>query len=172
MRRETREMALCSVMAALGTVLLFLGGVVPMALYACPMLASMTLLPVREGCRKSYCWCCFGATAALGLLLGPDKEAAMVYCFLGWYPLVKPRLDALRVRGVRLAAKLALCAVSVGAMYGVMVWVLRLSAVIDELEHTGPWLLAATAALGVVLFLLYDVLLTRLTAVVRRRRKR
>lgn len=170
MRKQTRELALAGMMAALGGALMFLSGVIPLALYACPMLASLTLLPVREECRRSYRWCCFAAIALLGLLLGPDKEAALLFCFLGYYPLVQPRLDAIRSPGVRLCAKLALCLVAVGAMYAAIVFVFRLAAVIAELESTAPWLLAVTALLGVAVFVLYDVLLHRFAALYRRRK--
>ena len=87
MRQQTRELALASVLGALAVLFLFLGGVLPLALYACPLLASVCLLPVREECRASYQWCCFFAAAILGLLLGPDKESALLFCFLGYYPL-------------------------------------------------------------------------------------
>lgn len=172
MKKQTRELALAGMMAALGGALMFLSGVIPLALYACPMLASLALLPVRETCRAGYQWCCFAAIALLGLLLGPDKEAALLFCFLGYYPLVQPRLDAVHSRAARLAAKLALCLLAVGIMYAAIVFVFRLSAVIYELEHTAPWLLAVTAALGLVVFALYDVLLHRFTALYRRRKRR
>ena len=54
MRQQTRELALASVLGALAVLFLFLGGVLPLALYACPLLASACLLPVREECRASY----------------------------------------------------------------------------------------------------------------------
>ena len=56
MRQQTRELALASVLGALAVLFLFLGGVLPLALYACPLLASVCLLPVREECRASYPW--------------------------------------------------------------------------------------------------------------------
>ena len=46
MRKATKELALCSMLAALSVVLLCLGGIVPFAVYACPMLASGALLAV------------------------------------------------------------------------------------------------------------------------------
>ena len=52
-----------------------------------------------------------------------------------------------------------------------MLFVLRLEAVVTELSSTAPALLWATAALGLALFLLYDLCLDRLTALYRRRRK-
>ena len=90
MKRSTKELALCGVMTALSVVLLCLGGVIPLAVYACPMLASCALLVLREMCRAQYAWCCWASVALLTLLLGPDKEAAALYLFLGYYPLLQP----------------------------------------------------------------------------------
>ena len=76
MSASTKQLALCGVMTALGVVLLCLGGLVPPALYICPMLASTVLAVIRLECSPRHAWTCFAATAILGLLLGPDKEAA------------------------------------------------------------------------------------------------
>ena len=111
---------------ALGVVFLCLGGIVPLALYACPILASAVLLPVRENCRRSVVWSCYAAIAVLGTLLGPDKESALLFVFLGYYPIVKPRFDAIRRRPLRLAAKLLLAIAAVGAEYAFLLFVLRL----------------------------------------------
>ena len=83
MKGTTRLLALCGVLTALGVVLLCLGGIVPFALYICPILASIALLPVRS--RPRYAWCCYGAIALLGLLLCPDKEVSLLFCFTGYY---------------------------------------------------------------------------------------
>ena len=108
MAKKTHELALCGVLCALAVAFLWLSGVVPLSTYAWPILASATLLPAREECRKSYAWSCFAAAAVLGLLLCADKEAALVFCFLGYYPLVKPNLDAISSKALRLFAKLGL----------------------------------------------------------------
>ena len=161
MGKSTRELALSSLMAALGVVFLCLGGIIPFALYACPILASAALLPVREECRKSYGWCCYAVIAVLGLLLGPDKEAATLFLFLGYYPLIKPRLDTVGNKALRLACKLGIAIVAVGTMYAVLLYVIGLASVVEEFAATAPWMLWTTAGLGVVVFFLYDMLLTR-----------
>lgn len=132
MRKATKELALCSMLAALSVVVLCLGGIVPFAVYACPMLASGALLLVREECRPSYAWCCWAAVAILALLLGPDKEASALYLFLGWYPLLQPKLEAIR----------------------------------------RPLLLWLTAALGLLVFVVYDILLRRFTVMWRRKKRK
>lgn len=166
-----KELALGGMFTALGVVLLCLGGVVPLALYACPILASAVLLPVRERCSKRVAWSCYAAIAILGTLLGPDKEASMLFVFLGYYPLIKPKFDTIRSRALRLSAKLLLAIFAVGADYLILLFVLRLDAVTQELAETAPAILWATCALGLVLFLLYDLTLSRLTVLYRRRRR-
>ena len=172
MRKSTRELALSSLMAALGVVFLCLGGIIPFALYACPILASAALLPVREECRKSYGWCCYGAIAVLGLLLGPDKEAAALFVFLGYYPLIKPRLDRIKNKGLRVSCKLGVAVAAIGTMYAVLLYVIGLASVVEEFAATAPWMLWTTIGLGVVVFLVYDLLLGRFALIYQRRKKR
>lgn len=162
MRKNTKELALCSLMAALGVVFLCLGGMIPFALYTCPILSSMVLLPVRENCRRSYGWCCYAAISILGLLLGPDKEAAALFTFLGYYPLIKPGLDRIGNPILRLACKVGIAAAAISAMYAVLLYVLCLAAVVEEVAETAPWMLWTMVGLGTVVFLVYDVLLGRL----------
>ena len=172
MKKQTHELAFCGVFCALAVALLWMSGVLPLATYGWPLLASLTLLPVREECRSSYAWSCFAAAAALGLLLCADKEAALVFCFLGYYPLLKPKFDALSSRVLRTLAKLSLCAVTMGVMYALIIFVFQLPAVVAEFSETAPWLLWVTAAMGLVLFFVYDLVIDRLSLVYRSRRKR
>ena len=172
MRKQTRELALAGMLGALAAVLLCLGGILPLATYAAPVLASVALLVAREECRAGYAWGCYAVSAALALLLSPDKEAALLYAFLGYYPLLKPRFDALRPRALRLGAKLLLCVAAVGAMYALLLFVFQLDAAVEEFAATAPALLWATVLLGVPVFFVYDLALERLTNIYKRRRTR
>ena len=40
-------------------------------------------------------WAWYGAVTLLSLLMAPDKEAAAVFLALGYYPILKPKLDTL-----------------------------------------------------------------------------
>jgi len=135
MKRDTHRLALAAMLSALGAVLLCLGGILPLSTYACPVLASLAVAAAREECGGKYGFGCYAVTAAIALLLSPDKEAAALFAFLGYYPLLKPRLDALRPAALRAAAKLALCAVAVGAMYALLIFLLRLEALTRELGY-------------------------------------
>ena len=93
-----------------------------------------------------------------------------MFCFLGYYPLVKPNLDAISSKALRLFAKLGLCAVSMGVMYALIIFVFKLPAVVQEFSESATWLLWATAAMGLLLFFVYDLLIDRLAVVYRHRR--
>ncbi|MBQ2323050.1 MAG: hypothetical protein II379_00515 [Oscillospiraceae bacterium] len=172
MKQRTHELALASMLGATAVVLLMLGGIIPLSTFACPVLSSFAILIAGEECRKSYAWTCYAASAILGLLLGPDKESALLFVFLGYYPLLQPKLDALRPAPVRMAVKLALAITAVGAMYALILFVFRLEAVVQEFYAASPAVLWSTIALGLLLFLVYDLALHRLGALYRYRRRK
>ena len=97
-------------MAAAGTALMLLSGAVPIFTYAAPLLASLFLCPVCSRAGNRIAAAVWVITAGLSLLLGADKEAAFFYLFFGWYPIVKPLLDRIGSKGVRIAVKTVLFA--------------------------------------------------------------
>ena len=74
------------------------------------------------------------------------------------------------IEALRLFAKLGLCTVSMGVMYALIIFVFKLPAVVQEFSESATWLLWATAAMGLLLFFVYDLLIDRLAVVYRRRR--
>ena len=93
-RTTSKEMALCGVLAALALTVMILGGMFPAASYCCPVLACILLVPVVETCGRRIAWAWYGAVALLSCLLCPDPEAAALFLFLGYYPIIKGPLDA------------------------------------------------------------------------------
>ena len=96
--------------------------------------------------------------AILSLLLAPDKEAATVFAFLGYYPIVKPRLDKTRLRWLW---KGLLFNVSVLVMYWLLLRVFGLAQVAEDFEEIGVVMLIVLLILGNVTFFLLDKLLEK-----------
>ena len=71
---------------------------------------------------------------------------------------------------LRLLLKVALCTVSMGLMYALIIFVFKLPAVVQEFSETAAWLLWVTAATGLALFFLYDIAIDRLSFLYCRRR--
>ena len=92
------KISLGGMLAALAVVIMNLVGLIPVATFVCPMLCMMVLTLVVRFCGRRIGWAWYGAVSILSVLLGPDKEAAAVFVFLGYYPIVKPRLDRRKLR--------------------------------------------------------------------------
>ena len=92
-RGEARVIAFGGMMAALATTIMCLGGLIPIATFTTPVISMLILAYVTKICGKRIGWAWYGAVAILGLMLAPDKEAAAVFTFIGFYPIVKPVFD-------------------------------------------------------------------------------
>ena len=161
MRKASRDLALCGVLCALAVAIMAMGTIIPAATYCCPVLASMTLVPVLILCGERLSWAMFAASAILSLLFAPDKEAAAIFLALGYYPIVKPKLDRMK-KPRRAALKLLLFNAAIFAvLYGALLFIFRLDALREELFSMGLWLTLALILGGNVIFWLDDKLLER-----------
>ena len=149
-------MALGGVLAALAVVIMSMGTLIPVATYACPMLCALLVQVVLKTCGTRAAWAWYGAVALLSMLLAPDKVAAFVFLFLGYYPILKPKLD--RSRGKWLW-KLLLFNGAVLLMYWLLMAVLGLSQVISDFSEMGFAMTVLLLILGNVTFFLLDRLL-------------
>jgi hypothetical protein len=163
MKNKSRRMALCGMMAALAVTIMLLGGVIPLATFACPMLAGLVLIPVFVECGMKTGWAAYIAMAALGLILCPDKEAALLLAFIGHYPLVRWRLDQLRSGFLRVIAKLGVFNACIGAMYAVLFFLLNMQALMAEYREMGMIMTLICLLMGNVCLLVYDRLIAMLT---------
>ena len=149
-------MALGGVLAALAVVIMSLGGLIPIATYVSPMLCAVLLQAVLLSCGTRVAWAWYGAVAILAVLLSPDKEAAAVFVFLGYYPIVKPRLD--RTRPAWLWKGL-LFNCSVFVMYFLLLRLFGMEELGEEFAEFGFVMLLVLLAMGNVTFFLLDRLL-------------
>lgn len=157
-KRQTaaRAMALGGMMAAVAVVIMCLGGMIPLATFVCPMLCMVILRYVAQLCGQRIGWAWYGAVALLSMLLGPDKEGAALFVFLGFYPLVKPKLDKLPLRWLW---KAILFNADVFLMYWVLIHLFGMAELLAEYQEMGRVLMVITLVLGNVTFFLLDKVL-------------
>lgn len=168
MKEESRKIALCGVSCALAVTILLLGGILPLATFCGPMLAMAALLPVRQECGTRMASAAYGAAAILALLLVADRETALIFVFFGWYPLIQPKILAMRSWPPRLTAKLLFCNLAIALAYGILLFLFRLG----DLAGETPLMTALLVVLGNVVFLLLDRLLVRLAVLWQRKLRR
>lgn len=157
-RSSAKQIALGGVLGALAVVIMSFGGLIPIATYVSPMLCMLMLRLVCLTCGRRIGWAWYGAVAILALLLSADKEAAAVFAFLGYYPIIKPRLDRVRFS---MFWKLLLFNSIMVLMYWLLMAVFGMAALAEVFRGMGTVLLVLTLVLGNVTFLLLDRILSR-----------
>ena len=162
MRANSRKMAVSGMMVALGAAVMLLGGVIPLATFCCPALAGFALIPLVFDCGRVYAWSAYAAIALLSLMLCPDKEAALLFVFLGYYPVLKWDIDVrIRRPWPRRLVKLALWNIAIGLMYALIFFVLKLDQIMADYRDATLAMTLLTLMLGNVTLMLYDVALVR-----------
>ena len=162
---KSKKIALVGMMCALATVIMMMGGLIPLATFICPLLAGLTLIPVFVECGERLSWGAYIAIALLSLMLCPDKEAALLFAFLGYYPVLRWRLDQIRSAVLRLLARLAVFNAAVISMYLVSIFIFQMAAIAAEYRALGLAMTLLTLLLGNITLLVYDVVLRRFTMI-------
>ncbi len=165
---NARVIALGGVTAALAVVIMCMGGLIPLATYIIPVICCVLLQILLPRLGK-YTWVWYCAVSLLGLLLCPDKEAAAVFAFVGYYPIVKPWFQRLPLAFVWKA--LFFNAVIL-VMYQLLIHVFGMAAVAEEFSGLGTVMTIVTLGLGNLCFFMLDRLLTMLQTGKFRRKKR
>ena len=158
MHGNTKNMALGGILAALGVVFMCMGTLIPLATFVCPMLCMVTLSIVRRLAGKRMGWAWYICVGLLSGLLAPDKEAAAVFVFIGYYPLIKPILDRSKLS---LIWKLLFFNAAILLMYTVLIHLLGMDAIAAEFAEMGRIITVLTLALGNICMVLLDMVLAR-----------
>ena len=152
---QASAIALGGVMAALAVVFLCLT-VIPVATFVSPALCMLLLRIVARQCGRRIGWAWYGAVAILGVLLAPDKEAAAVFVFLGYYPLLKPVFDRWKPswlwKGLYFNAAIAV-------LYTLLLKVFGMDQLAQDYAELGIALTAVMMVLANITFFMLDRLL-------------
>ena len=157
---KSKQMALCGLLTALAVVFMVLASVIGIGTFAGPLLAMIALLPLLEEYGSKTALAAYAAAAILGFLIAPELELSLVFAAFGWYPVLRPKLNRLTSRPVRLLIKVVICIAVILMLYGVLLDLLGMTA---DLANAAPLLNLFLLILGVFTFLLMDLALERAT---------
>ncbi len=158
--KTSKNVALCGLLGALSLVVLSLGGLIPAATFCAPALSGILILIGASECGVGQGWLLYLAVAALSFLLVPERETAFVFVFfLGYYPLLKIRLERVRPRPLRWLLKAAVFNGGIGLAYGLLALLFPLPQAEDPGMARVLWLVLL--ALGNLTFWVYDLALVR-----------
>ena len=162
--KNSKKIALTGMLCALAAVIMMMGGLIPLATFCCPAIAALVLIPIFVECGERLCWGAYIAIAALSLMLCPDKEAAALFVFLGYYPILKWRLEQIRRGALRIIAKLGIFNIAIALAYALLIFLFQMDQLLREYAEMGMALTIACLLLGNISLLLYDRLLGIFTA--------
>jgi hypothetical protein len=150
------KLAFCGLMAALGAAVMLLGGVLGVATYCAPLIASAFLIPALTEYGRGYAWLAWLVMAVISVLLSADKESAFFYVFLGYYPIIRALFLRIEKKPLRIAAKLLYFALAAALLYLFLCLVLKLDAVLEDLGSVSAAVNAVCFAVLVALMLGWD----------------
>ncbi|MCI8415088.1 MAG: hypothetical protein HFF00_05605 [Ruminiclostridium sp.] len=160
--KASTRVAFCGLFAAFMLVVMLLGTAIPMTTFLAPALAGALVIPIVWEFGRKAGLLLYIAVSILSLILAPDKEAAFLFLFLlGWYPILRPTIQHISSKAGRVVVKLAICLVSVTAVYALLLFVFTMPDLHAEAASWTLPLLLVFLVLGCVTFLLYDQLLGR-----------
>ena len=141
-------------MAALCVVLMVLGAVLELGMYACPLFAGLCFIPIGQKYGRKYHITLYVAASILCFLMVPNMEENLMFAGLfGWYPIVRPMLQKLP-KVIRWICKLAIFNIVVIAIEWLVMTILVPEAI-------GGVLLWVLLILGNITFLAYDFMIPR-----------
>ena len=160
---KSGKIALGGLLTALGVVLMFLTGLIPIGTYALPAVAGVLLIVAVIEIGAKWAWMIYAAVAVLSLLFAADKEAALLFVlFFGYYPVLKSFLERISNKVLSWISKFAVFNVAVVACFFLAVNFLQLPE--DSFTVFGIYLPWVFLILGNAVFLIYDIALSGLVA--------
>ena len=124
---KSGKIALGGLLTALGVVLMFLTGLIPIGTYALPAIAGVLLIVAVIEIGAKWAWMIYAAVAVLSLLFAADKEAALLFVlFFGYYPVLKSFLERISNKVLSWISKFAVFNVAVVACFFLAVNFLQL----------------------------------------------
>ena len=162
---KSKQTALGGILAAASLAFLWLASIVPSGRLGLAAVAGLFPVAAVLAVGRNAGYLCWAASGLLALLIVPDKGVSLLYLtFLGLYPVVKNRIEAIRRRSVEWILKLAYFNAALAIF-----WLFLRELFLQE----PPSWLGGNAlllfGLSDLVFVVYDLGLSRLIALIRHR---
>ena len=146
-------------LSALGVVMLYMGSIIEVIDLSMAVLASLACIIAVIEYGKSAPWAIYGVTTLLSLILLPNKTPAVFYAiFFGFYPILKEKFEKCSkvTAWVLKETVFNICLV----LMAIATYFLTTTGENTLLQM--PGFIAVVVILAELVFILYDIALTRL----------
>ena len=156
-RDRTRRVAVCAMLSALGVVMLYLGSMIEVVDISMAVIASLLCVFAVIEYGGAYPWLVFAVTSVISMLMLPNKTpAAMYVVFFGFYPILKEKLER-KPKVISWIFKELIFNAALALMIVLVLFVFTMGEIKVE-----TYLVVLLAVLAELMFVLYDIALTRL----------
>ena len=153
------KITICAIVSAMATVVMLMTNL-PIMLYAVPAIAGVLFIIPAIEFNSKWAVLCYSVTALLGLILPTEREATIVFIgFLGYYPILKMRIERIGNRVVEYLLKSLSFNAAIIATYYVIIRIVGINVL--ETGFMGvKTSIAILLLLGNIAFFAFDFALT------------
>ncbi len=158
---KSRKVAFGAAVASLSLVLMIFTGILPVGTYALPCFAGILLVSIVIEFGVPWAIGVYAGVSVLSFLIVSDKEAALYYVFvLGIYPILKSFFERIKLKWLSFTLKLVYFNIVAVAAYFISIFLLSIPQ--ESFSLFGINMPLLFLFLGNVVFIVYDLCLTRL----------
>lgn len=163
-KSKSFKVALGGIIAALSVALMFMTGLIPTLTYAIPAICGFLLTIIVVEISPAFAFAVYFAVSFISIFLVADKEAALFYAlFFGYYSIIKGYIERKCNKTVEWIVKLIIFNISVVAASLIATKVFMIP--FGEFGALGKMAIPLLLVLGNVVFVIYDIALTRIISV-------
>jgi hypothetical protein len=153
--KKQYKIAFCGIITALGTVIMFLTSLIPIATYALPALAGIFIIPVVAEINTKWGFAVFAATSLVSFFLAGDREALLLYIlFFGYYPIIYAFLDRIKAKLIRMIVKMLIF--NTAMVIEMLIAVKLLGIQMESIGNLGNYSVLVLFILYNIVFWIYD----------------
>lgn len=158
------KVAMGGVTAALSILFMVFAGVTTSLVYAIPMVVGALLMFLVIEFGAGFAGFVYVAVSVVSLLVLGNKEAAIMYvAFFGYYPIIKSFIEKHFNKVVSWVVKYIIFNIAMVSAYFIVSKVFMIP--FDDVGILGKYAMPLLLFAGNVLFVVYDIMLTRLVTV-------
>lgn len=161
------KVTLGGICMALSVLVMSATAIIPIASFAFPALAGALLIPLNLKLGKKWALLVYLGVALLSFFVSPDHTATISFLVLfGHYPILKEVIEKLKSRVLEWILKMLLFNAAIAVGCGLSILLFGLEYLLGEYAGFTAWYLAAFIAACNVVFVIFDVALTRIITLI------
>ena len=149
-------------LAALTLTMMFLGSVIWAFTYVAPLAGSVIMIIICDVANRKSAFLTYAAVSIISVFFLPDKECALTYVFFfGYYMIIRDDLGRIKPKLLSFLIKLIIYNAGIISSQLILIYVVGIP--LDN--EWGKWGIALLIALANLIFVTYELMLSRLIIV-------